>query len=86
VSKGDRKQTIEVVEVPKVEIPEEPIVEEVQQEEQAGAASEAVPLAIGSGTIVQAGLIGGARILPAEDSAALLGSANQRSNKGNKSR
>lgn len=81
VSKGERKQTIEQVQVPKVEIPEEPVAE-VQQEEQQQAESSPTQAYLGSGTIVQAGLIGGARILPAEDSAALLGSVNNRPNKG----
>lgn len=79
VSQGERKQTIEEVEVPKVEIPvqNEP---ETQQEEQV-VASESAPSHsyIGGGTIVQAGIIGGARIMAApEDSAALLGSTNNR--------
>ncbi|KAJ6220716.1 hypothetical protein RDWZM_006528 [Blomia tropicalis] len=80
VSKGERKQTIEAVEVPKVEIPVEPTGPEVQQEEQHVAESVPSTAYIGSGTIVQAGLIGGARIMPAEDSAALLGSVNNRPN------
>lgn len=85
VSKGERRQTIEQVEVPKVEIPEEPATEEVQQEEQAQESAPTSSL-LGSGTVVQAGLIGGARILPADDdSAALLSSSNQRT-KGRKVR
>lgn len=76
VSKGERKQRLEEVEVPKVEIPEvkEP---EVQQEEQVQAESAPTSSYHGAGTIVQAGIIGGARIMPApEDGAALLGSVN----------
>jgi len=80
VSKGERKQTIEKAEVPKVEIPVE-VEPEVQQEEQQSAESAPGASLFGSGTIVQAGLIGGARIMPApEDSAALLGSINNRPN------
>jgi len=84
VSKGERRQTLEKVEVPRVEIPEEPVVEEVQQEEQ-GSESAPTSSLLGSGTIVQAGLIGGARILPDDDSAALL-SAGSRRSKGFKNR
>lgn len=78
VSKGERNQRLEEVEVPKVEIPEvkEP---EVQQEEQAQAESAPTSSYHGAGTIVQAGIIGGARIMAApEDDAALLSSINNR--------
>ena len=83
VSKGERKQTIEEVQVPKVEVQEEPAAE-VQQDEQQETAAESAPAAqqLASGTIVQAGLIGGARVVPSEDSAALLSSINNRPNKG----
>lgn len=78
VSKGERKERVEEVEVPKVDIPV--IIEpEVQQEEQVQSESAPSSSYHGAGTIVQAGIIGGARIMAApEDTAALLGSVNNR--------
>lgn len=86
VSKGERNQRIEKVEVPKVEIPAEPEGPEVQQEEQQASESAPESSLLGAGTVIQAGLIGGPRIMAApDDSAALLGSVNNRPNKGVKS-
>lgn len=87
VSKGERKQTIEEVEVPKVEIPEE-ATPEVQQDEQQDQAESAPGASLaGSGTVVQAGLIGGARVVPADDdAAALLSTSNNRPYKGLKNK
>lgn len=73
--------------MPKVEIPEQPEGPEVQQEEQSAQESAPTSSLAGSGTIVQAGLIGGARILPSEDdTAALLSQSNRRPSKGTKVR
>jgi hypothetical protein len=67
VSKGERKQTFEEAIVPAVEIAED-VSANTQQEEQQQQESSPIGTTVDQlGTIVQAGILGGARIMPVED-------------------